>query len=123
MSEPYRGSRPPHCHWRPTLAASLVLRVSVPSDLRREERLAEGVFAHERLGLHLSSATVSKHTSSAARTGTAVGRTSLSFSDPHPQAPPALWGTGTTGEPWDHTRGIDYTLWLIFVSTRLPAAR
>src|SRR5690348_3007339 len=57
-----------------------------------------------------------------ARTGTAVGRTSLSFSDPHPQAPP-VWGTGTTGGTFSAPLSLDYTLRLIFVSTRLPAER
>src|SRR5580692_4039026 len=80
-------------------------------------------FAPERTDWHRSAVAASKHTSSAARTGTAVGRTSFSFSDPHPQAPPALWGTGTTGGNLGTHSRYDYTLWLIFVSTRLPPDR
>src|SRR5271155_2712576 len=97
MSEPYRGSRLPHCRWRAALAASL----APPATARVDSRGAGLAIVRERERPPLRAQAVTKHTSSAARTGTAVGKTSLSFSDPLPQAPPALWGTGTTGEHWD----------------------
>src|SRR5580692_5437375 len=105
MSEPYRGSKLQRCHSRAAFAASLALQVSARARWWREEPLL-AVLVRKRVCLHRSPATTKKDTYRAARTGTAVGRTSLSFSDPHPQAPPALWGAGTTGEPWDHTRGM-----------------
>src|SRR5208282_5906664 len=123
MSEPYRGSRLPHYRWTPTLGASLVQRVSEGTWELRLEQPAHSGFAHERALPRPSSPTATKHTCSPLRTETAVGRTSSSFSDPLPQAPPALWGTGTTGGTLGPHSRNDYTLWLIFVSTRLPAAR
>src|SRR5580704_17025226 len=107
MSAPYRGLKLPSCRWNSAFAALLALQASARLEPeQRVGRQAESAFAHEPNRPLRSAVAPSKHTSSAARTGTAVGRTSFSFSDPHPQAPPALWGTGTTGGTLGHTRGM-----------------